>query len=931
MADKQVNIKVSADANGFNSAIDKAKDRLNAYGGSVDQQKARQKAFQQALDESGATTVKHVQQLQKAVAEMDRLASTTGKSRAQLAQMKADSLGASNAFSGYVKQMEDAAQHTEHLNLATASARREMLVLAHEASQGNWKQFGGSVLVLFERIDALSLILSPLGLAIGATAGAAALFFKTLHDGYAQVEAFNKAINSTGGFIGLSAAQMAEMSNGLQTTHTRLSEIREAMAQVAATGAFTGDTLALATQAAVAMSSDIGISTDKAAESLAKIQDDVLKWVAEYQKSHHTFNAAQIEEIDGFVKLGDTTSAVRAIMKDLANSHAAIEADADKHMGVVVDWWNQLKYSVARAKEAIASIGVPDSIDKQVGDQYAKVEAAERNLAQQRSMGMIGNLSSAQELLDKEKARLDVLRQQQGVVNTQQRLREAAAKSGDQKVAVDEYVRKNKYAGPTQKRDQDIQEENEAFQKATKDLDKNSKDYQTALKQHYAAIQEINDQYSKRTKGHGNSEAFHGLLTSMIAANQLIEAEEKRHLASLKAQREHGLIDGETYFQKLHDIQAQAVDDEIANAQKRVDIAKGKPESSAYQEAIKQLKDLTAQRTQIDQTLTENLRGMLVQRSTDITKFGDQYANSLRTQQSAQQQAFATMFLAPDAKARADAAYQLYAQFEQRKEQLREQYDSPTADQTAFRAKLAIAQTYYDASMAQLQQDQSRQMAVRQSYADQIRLSMVYLAGVTQTNAELAGSAFQAAFSDMNNALEEFVTTGKGSFSSFASSVLADLSKIALRAAESRIFQSILGGTSFFSDGGTVGHYATGGSISGPGTGTSDSIPAMLSDGEYVVRASQAKKYGSLLDAINYGKVGHFATGGPVTTVPGNGGGGASVTNHLHMSLSGNGGGLTQEDLVALAPAIQNLIDKRITQRWRGQGGLAYQMKYGQI
>lgn len=928
MADKEVTLKFSADATGFNASVDKARDRLNAFGGSVDQQKARQKAFQQALEESGATTAKQVQQIQKAVAEMDRLATTTGKTRAQLASMKADSLGVSNALSGYVSQIEDASKHTEHLNLATASARREMLVLAHEASQGNWKQFGGSVLVLFERIDALSLILSPLGLALGATAGAAALFFKALHDGYSQVEAFNKAINSTGGFIGLSAGQMAEMSNGLQTAHTRLSEIREAMAQVAATGAFTGDTLALATQAAVAVSSDIGVSTDKAAESLAKIQDDVLKWVAEYQKSHHTFNAAQIEEIDGFVKLGDTASAVRAVMKDLANSHAAIEADADKHMGAVVDWWNQLKYSVTRAKEAIMSIGVPDSIDKQVGDQYAKVEAAERNLAQQRAMGMMGNLASAQELLDKENARLKVLRDQQTVVNTQQRLRESAAKSGDAKVAVDEYVRKNKYAGPTQKRDQDIQEENEAFQKATKDLDKNSKDYQTALKQHYAAIQEISEQYSKKTKGHGNSEAFHGLLTSMVAANQLLEAEEKRSLTALKAQRDLGLIDAETYFEKLHDIQAKTLDGEIAHAQKRVDIAAAKPESSAYVEANKALTNLANQRKEIDQTLTSNLAKLAEQRSTDIAKFGQSYAETLRSQQAATRQSFATMFMPADVKANMDAMYQLTAQHQQKMEQLRSQYSGATADQKEFQAKLAIAQIYYDASVAQLQQDQERQLAIRQSYADQMRLAMGNIAGVTQTNAELASSAFQTAFSDMNTALETFVTTGKLSFSSFAASVLGDMAKIALKAAESRIFQSILD-TPMFSSGGSVGHFATGGSISGPGTGTSDSIPAMLSDGEYVVRASQAKKYGSLLDAINYGGVGHFANGGPVGTITGNGGG--SVVNNLSLSLSGNGGGLTQEDLVALAPAIQNLIDRRITQRWRGQGGLAYDMKYGRV
>lgn len=56
---------------------------------------------------------------------------------------------------------------------------------------------------------------------------------------------------------------------------------------------------------------------------------------------------------------------------------------------------------------------------------------------------------------------------------------------------------------------------------------------------------------------------------------------------------------------------------------------------------------------------------------------------------------------------------------------------------------------------------------------------------------------------------------------------------------------------------------ASGGYISGPGTGTSDSIPAMLSNGEYVVRASAVRKIGvPALNAINAGR--GFADGGVV-------------------------------------------------------------------
>ena len=62
---------------------------------------------------------------------------------------------------------------------------------------------------------------------------------------------------------------------------------------------------------------------------------------------------------------------------------------------------------------------------------------------------------------------------------------------------------------------------------------------------------------------------------------------------------------------------------------------------------------------------------------------------------------------------------------------------------------------------------------------------------------------------------------------------------------------------------GALLHRADGGPIVGAGTATSDSIPAMLSNGEYVLNARAVRRVGRpLLDAINYGHARHFASGG---------------------------------------------------------------------
>jgi len=116
---------------------------------------------------------------------------------------------------------------------------------------------------------------------------------------------------------------------------------------------------------------------------------------------------------------------------------------------------------------------------------------------------------------------------------------------------------------------------------------------------------------------------------------------------------------------------------------------------------------------------------------------------------------------------------------------------------------------------------------------------------------------------------------------------------------------------------GGIGHAATGGGIRGRGTGTSDSIPMMLSNGEFVVRASQARKFGPLLDAINSGRIGRMASGGPV-----------GVPNL--PSLSGRGGGPIT--IGGTSIVVQGSVDDRVLRQMRGEldardARLAQQMK----
>ncbi|WP_433415022.1 phage tail tape measure protein [Microtetraspora malaysiensis] len=101
---------------------------------------------------------------------------------------------------------------------------------------------------------------------------------------------------------------------------------------------------------------------------------------------------------------------------------------------------------------------------------------------------------------------------------------------------------------------------------------------------------------------------------------------------------------------------------------------------------------------------------------------------------------------------------------------------------------------------------------------------------------------------------------------------------------------------------------ASGGYISGPGTGTSDSIPAMLSNGEYVVNARSTAKHRDLLEAINAGR---FARGGLVRGYASGGAvGGVSVPLSEFVDRFMGGKAMSKTDYLKVVRAEKDAVSQ---------------------
>lgn len=200
-------------------------------------------------------------------------------------------------------------------------------------------------------------------------------------------------------------------------------------------------------------------------------------------------------------------------------------------------------------------------------------------------------------------------------------------------------------------------------------------------------------------------------------------------------------------------------------------------------------------------------------------------------------------------------------------------------------------------------------------FIDDIVFVFTYIVGfLTSTFIKLIGTAVQFAIDFVagiikflyelpGKILKVFIDTGKSIDDGFKGFIekaiefgknfvkaIADGIKAAPGAIFDALRNIINSAVSGFSSGASAGlNLASGGLVNGRGNGVSDSIPAMLSNGEFVVNAEATRRFLGLLEAINSGRFSHnlaksigfqgFASGG-------------LVINNNFSSFNGSGGDL---------------------------------------
>ena len=812
----------------------------------------------------------------------------------------------------------------DKLKLGTRQAQENVMQLSNAIQSGDWGSGARAIAQLGagagESAGRMISLAAPVALVTAAIGTLAAAYLQ----GVDRAEKFNTALIVSGGAAGKTTAQLTAMSLALGKGGN-LTQASEALLAVASSGELTGSTFDSVARAATELSVATGRSSGEIAKQMVSSKGDVAALAAEYNRQYHFMNSETYSHIKVLQEQGDEMGALELLTTQLADSMAKRNKDIEDSARGVVGAWRD-------AKKAFSDYW---------GEFTSRAGADKDTFTLQVKQGQLEDVKALPESNLRTKA---IANLEQEISLIQQRIG-AKQKDAEQDAKTDEKTQKGidaerdleviRKAAYTNKQKRDKEEE-KYLQKIADLREANPKSPLLDQKLIDRDLDNIRNKYKdpKAASTQVDMTSFNN------AKNNLsdIVTDYRNAQKELEAQQKAGVVSLSDYAKQRSALINQEKDDVTAAYQAEIDAL----------EATKAKKGTSAaQSIQIDQKIADARQGMVkAQKDADsqltviatnekgrleqLTAASEAYVNQLERQRAAL------------AAAGSRAANGLG--LGDRQAGLQASLDATTDKFNDERAKLLdrrktapdkYSQEDYMRDLASLEDAERKYRAtVVDNYDQMSEAQGNWRSGASsafqnylQSANDVAGqtkSLFTNAFSSMEDAVANFATTGKLSFSDFTKSIIADMARIATRQAASGLLSSIAGSAlgAYFGGGAATGAGSFGSSI---GTAITANAKGGVYDSPSLSSFSNQVHDKPQMFAFAKG-AGIFAEAGPEAIMPltrtaggelgvralgGGGGGGGAGGNTYNFPVSvsvqtaGDGGNATQEDTTQLGKGIQ--------------------------
>lgn len=293
---------------------------------------------------------------------------------AQVQQAFGRMAGAGEASAGQIKAAMRSlpAQFTD-VATQLAGGQNPLLILLQQGGQVR-DQFGSMGAALRGVVTFLNPVTVGMA-ALAATVGAAAY---AAYQGHQEAVLLAKALALNGSAAGKTVGEIDAMAKSMAAASTSgVGVFREALNGLAASGAFAGGNLALASRATVALEKLSGQSTEQIVKDLASMREGVASWAVAHNRAYNFLTANQYKYILGLEAQGRTQDAAKVVLESLAQTMEARTAPALGSIERLLDsgkklwdgWWDAAK-----------GIGRADTLEQQLEKVKQELQSFEENM-----------------------------------------------------------------------------------------------------------------------------------------------------------------------------------------------------------------------------------------------------------------------------------------------------------------------------------------------------------------------------------------------------------------------------------------------------------------------------------------------------------------------------------------------------------------------
>ncbi|HBR4996340.1 TPA: phage tail length tape measure family protein [Klebsiella pneumoniae] len=313
-------------------------------------------------------------------------AETMNLTTAELLQYKAAQLGISAEAAPFIQKITDqnaamskggisAGQYAQAMRYlpmqitdvvtSLASGMPVWLVAIQQGGQIK-DSFGG----VGNTFKALLSIITPARLAIGGLAGIVAAVGIAAVSAMNDQDAFNSSIQKTGNYAGVTSGELEQMAQQGGQLRGNYSQVRDILNGLVSSGRFTGETLNSVAQAASLMAELSGDSADQVVSNFLKMSDSATSWAANTNQQYHFLDLETYQRIQSLEDQGRKEEAIELASQAFKKASEERLRQIEQQLNWVARGWKNVKDAAIDAWEGIkgdvsATLGI-DSLDEKI-------------------------------------------------------------------------------------------------------------------------------------------------------------------------------------------------------------------------------------------------------------------------------------------------------------------------------------------------------------------------------------------------------------------------------------------------------------------------------------------------------------------------------------------------------------------------------------